>query len=58
MGIIYKIENLITHKVYIGQTKYTLDKRWKQHIKESKEALDGIRQSFPLFHRMIIKYGE
>ena len=58
MGIIYKIENVITHKVYIGQTKYTLDKRWKQHIRESKAALDGIRQSFPLFHRMIIKYGE
>ena len=58
MGIIYKIENTITHQIYIGQTSFTLEKRWHQHIKESKEALDGIRQSFPLFHRMIIKYGE
>lgn len=58
MGIIYKIENIITHQIYIGQTSFTLEKRWHQHIKESKEALDGIRQSFPLFHRMIIKYGE
>lgn len=58
MGLIYKIENTITGKVYIGQTKFTLEKRWHQHIKESKEALDGKRQSFPLFHRMIIKYGE
>lgn len=58
MGLIYKIENIITHKIYIGQTSFTLEKRWHQHIKESKEALDGLRQSFPLFHRMIIKYGE
>lgn len=58
MGIIYKIENKITNEVYIGQTIFNLDKRWHQHIKESYEALDGKRQSFPLFHRMIIKYGE
>lgn len=58
MGIIYKIENVITHKIYIGQTSFTLEKRWYQHTKESREALDGVRQSFPLFHRMIIKYGE
>ena len=58
MGIIYKIENKVTGKVYIGQTLYDLHKRWLQHIRESKDALDGKRQSFPLFHRMIIKYGE
>lgn len=58
MGIIYKIENKITGKVYIGQTLYSLQKRWLQHIHESKDALEGKRQSFPLFHRMIIKYGE
>lgn len=58
MGIIYKIENKVTGKVYIGQTFYDLHKRWLQHVRESKDALDGKRQSFPLFHRMIIKYGE
>lgn len=58
MGIIYKIENIVTHETYIGQTKFSLDKRWRQHIKEAKEAMDGKRQSFPYFHRMIIKYGE
>lgn len=58
MGIIYKITNKVTNQVYIGQTSKTLNQRWEQHKKEAKEALDGIRQSFPLFHRMIIKYGE
>ena len=58
MGIIYKIENRITHEIYIGQTVYKLQKRWLQHIREAKQALDGTRSSFPLFHRMIIKYGE
>jgi len=34
--IIYKSTNKITGKVYIGQTKHTLDTRIKNHIKESK----------------------
>jgi group I intron endonuclease len=34
--IIYKSTNKITKKVYIGQTKHTLDIRIKSHIKESK----------------------
>ena len=58
MGIIYKITNKVTNKIYIGQTIKTLDQRWHQHIKEAIEAIDGYRQSFPLFHRMIIKYGK
>lgn len=58
MGIIYKVENIKNGKIYIGQTTYTLHSRWLQHIREAKDALDGKRRSFPLFHRMIIKYGE
>lgn len=58
MGIIYKVENKNTGEIYIGQTTYNLQKRWLQHVREAKDALDGKRQSFPLFHRMIIKYGE
>lgn len=57
MGIIYQVENLITNKKYVGQTTYTLNKRWLQHIREAKDALDGKIASFSLFHRMIIKYG-
>lgn len=32
---IYKIENLINHKVYIGQSKQ-IEYRWKQHIDRAK----------------------
>jgi len=38
MGIIYKIQNNINNKCYIGQTKRTVDKRWKEHCK-SKDAM-------------------
>lgn len=31
-GYIYKITNLINNKIYIGQTRRTVDKRFKQHI--------------------------
>ena len=58
MGIIYKVTNKITGKIYVGQTTKDLNQRWRQHINEANEAIDGHRQSFPLFHRMIIKYKE
>ena len=49
--IIYKSTNKITGKVYIGQTKNTLDKRIKGHLKESK--LESNRP----FMLSIKKYG-
>lgn len=30
--VVYKITNLITGKLYIGQTVQTLEQRWKQHL--------------------------
>lgn len=36
MGVIYIIRNLITNKSYIGQTKYTVEKRYKSHISSFK----------------------
>ena len=57
MGEIYKITNKITNLSYIGQTIKTSEIRFKQHIKEAQDALNGSRKNFPLFHRMIIKYG-
>lgn len=36
MGYIYIIENDITDKVYIGQTKTTIERRFKQHLQTSK----------------------
>lgn len=32
-GFIYKITNRVNNKVYIGQTRFTVEHRWKQHIK-------------------------
>lgn len=48
--IIYKITNIITNKLYIGQTKKPLKIRWKEHIKLSKI------KDFK-FYRSIRKYG-
>lgn len=47
-GFIYKITNKVNGKVYIGQTKYTIEARWKQHqYKKDKTH----------FHNAIRKYG-
>lgn len=49
-GIIYKIMNIINGKCYIGQTIQGIEKRWKQHIDNSK------RRNYP-FCSAIKKYG-
>ena len=38
MGYIYKIENTVDNKVYIGQTIQDLEIRWKQHLKKSSNC--------------------
>lgn len=35
---IYKIENLLSHKIYIGQS-VNIEKRWKQHCQSSSDSL-------------------
>lgn len=32
-GFIYKITNKVNDKVYVGQTRYTVESRWRQHLK-------------------------
>ena len=50
-GIIYKITNTINGKVYIGKTLETMEKRWKEHQKDSMRFTDR-----PLY-RAMNKYG-
>ena len=52
MGAIYKIENLVNQKVYIGKTIRSPETRWKEHIRESLYENDNI----PI-HNAIRKYG-
>ena len=47
-GIIYKITNKVNNKVYIGQTRYTLEFRWRQHQHKKDSTY---------FHNAIHKYG-
>lgn len=50
--IIYKVTNLINNKLYIGQTKNSLEYRKNQHFRETKSKKDDM-----YFHRALNKYG-
>lgn len=39
MGIIYKIENVLNKKCYIGQTTRDLEKRWKEHCNKKNRCI-------------------
>ena len=45
---IYKIENLINHKVYIGQS-IEIEKRWQKHLSAKDDFV---------IHRALQKYGK
>lgn len=57
MGYIYKISNDINDKVYIGQTKKTINYRFKEHIRQAQYEKEGNRP-ITYFHNAINKYGE
>ena len=52
MGYIYKITNLINHKIYIGLTTNTIEHRWKQHTNSADRP-----DAYYLLYRAINKYG-
>lgn len=53
MYSIYKVTNILTSQVYIGQTKRPLKVRWRQHIRDSRKG----RTCFKL-QQAIKEYGE
>ena len=52
MGYIYKIINSVNEKIYVGQTKRTLERRWYEH---QKYALENDSQS--KFYKAMRKIG-
>lgn len=52
MGYIYKIQNKINNKIYIGKTVNTIQERWLEHIDEAS------RGDNTLLHKAIYKYGK
>ena len=53
MAYIYKITNDINNKIYIGKTNFSIEKRWKEHLKTYKR--ESIEKR-PLYNAMN-KYG-
>lgn len=51
MGYIYKITNIVNNKIYIGQTRYTIQKRWAEHCSVYNKL------DYPLYKAMR-KYGQ
>lgn len=49
-GIVYKITNKINNKIYIGQTRCKLSKRWSQHKNLTSPGCPMLKQAF-------LKYG-
>lgn len=52
MGFIYKIVNSLNGKIYVGQTKRTIDIRWKEHCKN----INIYKERLPLY-KALNKYG-
>lgn len=55
-GVVYVRSNCITGKKYVGQTRISVESRWKKHIYNSKNSKSPAF-NYPL-SRAIRKYGE
>lgn len=56
MGLIYKISNSVNDKVYIGQTVFSIKKRWTEHVGIILNDSKYIHRRYHL-HRAMLKYG-
>lgn len=52
MACIYKITNQVNGKIYIGQTRRNLARRWSDHKKDAKRHFENC-----LLHSAMMKYG-
>lgn len=55
MAFIYKIVNDMNDKIYIGQTSFSIENRFKQHLKDSEKNLTTEKRSL---YNAIRKYGK
>lgn len=53
MAYVYKIINDLNNKIYIGQTSFSVEERFKQHLRDAKK--DKVKNR-PLYSA-IRKYG-
>ena len=52
MSFVYKIQNIVNNKSYIGWTSKTVDFRWGEHKKDALKFRDNRK-----FYNAIRKYG-
>jgi len=57
MGVIYIIKNTVNYKIYIGQTKNKLDKRWKSHKSSYRSFINGSYGKCSALYNAFRKYG-
>lgn len=59
MGYIYKITNKINNKIYIGKTSLSVEKRFREHLLESRRWVEESNRTYSSrFYPAILKYGE
>lgn len=51
LGIIYKIINSINNKIYIGQTRTSLDQRWKEHLRHAEYGEQIINRAMRKYNK-------
>lgn len=49
-GFIYIIRNTINNKIYIGQTRTSVEQRWKEHLRHAQYGKQ-------IINRAMKKYG-